>query len=143
LPGRRWSDTVAWPASDQEVRVRLLWRALPFAILAVGWLVASPHFERAVPPVLVPAVPYVALYAAMAGLRGLVGRPAAFRGEGWGRFTVSWLVGVAAIVAATRWLFPHLPHRGASSLHLVVPAVLLILAALAVYRITRVVRLPA
>lgn len=143
LPGRRWSDTVAWPASEQEVRTRLLWRALPFAILAVAWLVASPYFERALPPVLLPAVPFVALYAAMAGLRGLVGRPATFRGEGWGRFTVSWLVGVAAIVAANHWLFPHLPHGAVTTVRLAVPAALLVLAALAVYRITRVVRLPA
>lgn len=143
LPGRRWSDTVAWPASEREVRIRLLWRVLPFAILAVGWLVVSPHFEGRLPSALVPAVPYVAVYAATAGLRGLVGRAATFAGEGWGRFTLSWMVGVAAIVAAQRWLFPHVPTGAAVTLHLVAPAVLLVLAALAVYRITRVVRLPA
>lgn len=143
LPRRRWSDTVAWPASEREVRVRLLRRTLPFAILAVGWLVLSPHFVSALPAVVVPVAPYVAIYAAAAGLRGLAGRATTFAGEGWGRFTVSWVVGVAAIAVAVRWLFPHLPPGAASTLHLLLPVLLLLLAALAVYRITRVVRLPA
>lgn len=143
LPGRRWSDTMAWPASEREVGTRLFRRALPFAVLAVGWLLVMPHVESGLPSALAPAAPYLTIYAAAGGLRGLAGRATTFIGEGWGRFTLSWVVGVVAIVAAHRWLFPHLPGGGAPALHLVVPALLLILAALAVYRVTRVVRLPA
>ena len=143
LPGRRWSDTVAWPESEREIRLRLLGRVLPFAILAVGWLIAAPHFQNALPSALLPAVPYVAIYAAAAGLRGLAGRATTIAGEGWGRFTVSWVLGVAAIVAAQRWLFPHLPPGTPASVRFVVPVLLLVLAGLAVYRLTRVVRLPA
>lgn len=143
LPGRRWSDTVSWPSSDREIRFRLLARALPFAILAVGWLLAAPRFQNALPAVLQPAVPYVAIYAAAAGLRGLAGRATTFAREGWGRFTVSWVVGVAAILAADRWLLPHLPKGAPGAVGVLVPVLLLILAALVVYRLTRVVRLPA
>jgi hypothetical protein len=142
LPARRWSDTVAWPASDREIRVRLLGRVLPFAVLAVASLLAVPWLVRTLPPLLVPAVPYLTLYAAVAGIRGLAGRATTFRSEGWGRFTASWVVGVAAIVAAERWVLPHLPGSVPAWLQWVLPALILILAAVAVYRVTRVVRLP-
>ncbi|MBO0702684.1 MAG: J domain-containing protein [Candidatus Dormibacteraeota bacterium] len=141
-PARRWSDTVAWPSSARQIRARLLWRALPFALLAVASLIALPRLDRSLPQVLLAAVPYVPLYFAAAVLRGIVGRATTFGSEGWGRFTVSWLVGVAAIVVADRWLLPHLPVRVAG-IRFLLPALLLLLAALAVYRITRAVRLPA
>jgi len=143
LPGRRWSDTFAWPASAHEIRARLLWRVLPFGILAVAWLLAFPFFQGRLPSAFVPAVPFVTVYAAAAGLRGLAGRPTTFITEGWGRFTMSWVVGVAAIVATDRWLLPHLSTANSATFHLVAAPLLLLLAALAVYRITRVVRLPA
>lgn len=142
-PGRRWSDTVVWPRSWQQVRARLLWRALPFAILAAAWLVAVAQFESDLPAALVPAVPYLSLYAPAAVLRALAGRATTFAREGWGRFTASWVVGIAAIVAVDRWVLPHLPPGTPSTLSLAVPVLLLILAALAVYRITRAARLPS
>lgn len=142
LTPRRWSDTVARPASGRETRVRLLWRALPFAILAVGSLVALLHFGRTLPPLAAAAAAYVPVYAAVAVLRALAGRATTFGREGWGRFTISWVVGVAAIVAAGRWVVPHLPASFGAGVRTVLPALLLLLASLVVYRITRVVRLP-
>jgi DnaJ domain len=142
LPARRWSDTVTWPASAREVWVRLLARALPFGILAAGFLLALPRLDRLLPPVLVPAVPYLALFAVAAVVRGLAGRATTFGNEGWGRFTASWVVGVAAIVAADRWVLPLLPASPGPWLRLLAPVILLLVSALAVYRVTRGVRVP-
>ncbi len=142
LPARRWSDTMAWPASEREERIRLLGRTLPFAFLAAISLVALPWLVRTLPPPLVPAVPYLTLYAAAGGIRGLAGRATRFESEGWGRFTASWVVGVAAIVAADAWVLPHVQGAWGARLALLLPLLLLLLAALGVYRLTRVVRLP-
>jgi len=141
-PGRRWSDTVTWPASDREVWVRLLGRALPFGILTIASVIASAPLERTLPPALVPSLPYLTLFLAAGGIRGLAGRATGFTREGWGRFTASWVVGVAAIVGARLWILPHAPVSMSPWLQPALSVLLLILAALLVYRITRVVRLP-
>lgn len=143
LAPRRWSDTLAWPASWRETRIRLLWRALPFAVLAVAALIALQHLDRTLPAPVRAAASYLPLYAAAAVLRGLAGRATTFAGEGWARFTLSWMVGVAVIVAAGRWLVPHLPTPLPAEVRQVLPVLLLLLASLAVYRLTRAVHLPA
>jgi hypothetical protein len=142
LPARRWSDTVARPASAREVLVRLLARALPFGILAAGSLLAIPRLDQVLPPMLVPAVPYLPFFAAAAVVRGLAGRATTFGSEGWGRFTASWVVGVAAVVAADRWVLPLIPASPGPWLRPLVPVALLLMSALAVYRVTRSVRVP-
>lgn len=142
LSARRWSDTVAWPASAREVRVRLLARALPFGILLAGSLLAVARLEELLPPVLLPAIPYLPLFAAAALLRALVGRATTFASEGWGRFTASSVVGVAAILAVERWVLPRTPASLGPWLEVLVPVVLLLVSALVVYRVTRAVRLP-
>lgn len=141
LRARRWSDTVTRPGSAREVRVRLFGRALPFAILAIASLLALPWLDRYVPPVLVPALPYLPLYACAGVLRGLAGRATTFGSEGWGRFTASWVVGVAAILAAERWVLPHVPAT-LMPFQPLLPVPLLLLSSIAVYRLTRAVRLP-
>jgi hypothetical protein len=87
-------------------------------------------------------VPYLALFAVAAVVRGLAGRATTFGNEGWGRFTASWVVGVAAIVAADRWVLPLLPASPGPWLRLLAPVILLLVSALAVYRVTRGVRVP-
>lgn len=130
---RRWADTVARPVSRAEVRVRLLTRALPFAVLAVASLVALPRLRQALPAPLAPATVYLPLYAAAAVLRALAGRATSFAAEAWGRFTLSWVVGAAAALAFDHWVAGSARDPVPVALQPLVPAVLLLVASLAVY----------
>lgn len=135
--GRRWSDTVAPPAGWAEVRVRLLTRALPFAVLAAASLVALPHLRQALPAPVAAAAVYLPVYAWLAVLRALTGRVTSFAAEAWGRFTLSWVVGVAAILAFDHWVAGRAWDPVPATLARLVPVVLLLVAAVVVYRAAR------
>lgn len=140
---RRWADTVVWPVSEREVRLRLLGRVLPFVVLAIVSWAALPFLTARLPAPLADAAPYLLVFAGVGGLRGLVGRATAVGAEGWGRFTASWVIGVAAIVAVDMWALARLPLAWQPALHVLLIPLALLLAAFGVYRVTRVVHLPA
>lgn len=135
---RRWSDTIARPRSFAEIRGRLL-RAVPFAVLAVVSYLALPAITQRVPGATV-AADALPLFAVVAVVRAALGRVTRFADEAWGRFTLSWIVGVAALMATDRWAVPRLPASLVSTIQPVAPVVLLLVAALVVYGLARTLR---
>ncbi|MGH7912898.1 MAG: J domain-containing protein [Candidatus Dormibacteraceae bacterium] len=137
-PSRRWSDTLARPASAREVGGRAL-RALPFAVLAIVSFLGLRSIEHQV-PAAAPVLDFLPVYAVVAVLRALLGRATTLLHEGWGRFTASWVLGVAGALAVERWILPRAPAALTAMVQPVVPIAMLLLGALVVYGLARTIR---